>query len=241
MALPRLNESPSYSMEVPSSKQVVQYRPMLVKEQKILMIANESKDKVQMISGMLKTVEACIEGNINARTLPTYDIDYMFTQIRAVSVGETSDIQLPCDECEKFTEVSINIKGINPPQVNKNDIDTLIELTPEIKLKMKHPSYSIVLDGSVKGGDAEELSTADMMNFVIGCMDSIQTETDNISFKDEPLEEKQRFLDSLTTGQFTKLTDYIEKVPKLSQNINFNCEHCSHPNTRLLEGMESFF
>ena len=105
MALPKLNDNPSYRVTVPSTGQETSFRPFLVKEQKALLIAYETQDKKDMIRAVLKTIEACIEEPLRGN-LTTFDVDYLFTKIRAKSVGETADIQVKCSKCESINEVS---------------------------------------------------------------------------------------------------------------------------------------
>ena len=97
MALPRLNENSQYELTIPSNKEVIHYRPFLVKEQKVLMIAYESQDRGQILLGMLNTIEACVKEEVDVKKLSTFDVDYIFTQIRGKSVGETSDILIKCE------------------------------------------------------------------------------------------------------------------------------------------------
>ena len=109
MALPVVNESSWYSLEVPSTKQEITYRPFLVKEQKVLLIASESQDKKQVMDAIVNTISACVQEEIDFRRLPTFDIDYIFTQIRGKSVGESTEIIIKCDECEAQNDVSLDI------------------------------------------------------------------------------------------------------------------------------------
>ena len=111
MALPKLNDVPLYTMTVPSTGKQVKYRPFLVKEQKVLMLAGESQDKEQMLSSMLNTIESCIDDNINVKNLPTFDVDYLFTQIRAKSVGENANLMVKCSKCEKEVAGAGSVKS----------------------------------------------------------------------------------------------------------------------------------
>ena len=107
MALPQLNTSPSYTTKVPSTGQDVNFRPFLVKEQKVLLIAYESQDKSQIIKGILDTLDACLETDIDVHALTTFDVDYLFTQIRGKSVGERVDVKLKCQSCEEYKSLSL--------------------------------------------------------------------------------------------------------------------------------------
>jgi len=108
MALPKLNESPKYSLTIPSTRQEVRFRPYLVKEEKVLMIAMESEDQSKIFNAIADTIEACIEEPIAKNKLTTFDIEYMFVQIRSKSVGESIDLDLPCNKCETPNAININ-------------------------------------------------------------------------------------------------------------------------------------
>ena len=236
MALPRLNETPSYEMVIPSTGKKVRYRPFLVKEQKILMIAMESQDKKQILTSMVETLTACITENIDARDLATFDVDYMFTQLRSKSVGEKSTLVNTCKECGKKSDFTIDLEKINPPEVKKN---VKISLTDSISVLMKYPSYDAFIKNEKLLDDKNQ--TEQIMEFITECMDSIITDEEQIKLKDESIEEVQTFIDSLTSDQFKKLSDYIINLPRLRHTFKIKCEHCGAEEDKSLEGLEDFF
>lgn len=238
MALPKLNDVPMYSMKVPSTGKEVKYRPFLVKEQKVLMLAGESQDRKQMLTAMLDTIESCIEGNINVKNLPTFDVDYLFTQIRAKSVGENANMLTTCTNCEKEVKFTVDLSKLNVPEVKKRQ--SIIELTSEISVKMSYPSYPAIIENDTTD-ENEDMTTEFLMNFILNCIESIQTPEENIMMRDEQYDEKIRFIESLNTEQFERLGDFVKDMPKISHNVNLKCESCGHEETRILEGMESFF
>lgn len=235
MALPVLNENPEYEMIIPSKQEKVSFRPFLVKEQKVLMIAFESEDKNQILKAMLNTLDACIHSDIKVKDLPSFDIDYMFTQVRAKSVGETAEIKIKCKECSHANLVKVDLANVDPPKDIKKDI--IIELTDKYSLEMKYPNYT-ELFGTVAN---ETKETEAVMKFIISCMQGLLTDEERISMKDESLSEKQKFLESLNSEQFGKLTTFIQDLPKLSSLVEFNCESCNTSNTHELKGLEDFF
>ena len=113
MALPKLNDQPKFEITVPSTKEIHRFRPFLVKEEKVLLIALESNDQRQMLNAIADTVDACSNGSVRVNELTTYDIEYLFTQLRGKSVGETTKLQMICKECENTTEAVINLDDIN--------------------------------------------------------------------------------------------------------------------------------
>ena len=235
MALPKLNSAPVYEMTVPSTGQNITYRPFLVKEQKNLLIAFESQNRRDLVRAVQRTIESCVEDNIN-NNLTTFDVDYMFTQLRSKSVGEKSTLVNTCKECGKKTDFTIDLDKINPPEVKKN---VKISLTDSISVLMKYPSYDAFIKNEKLLDDKNQ--TEQIMEFIVECMDSIVTDDEQIRLKDESLEEIQSFVDSLTSDQFKKLSDYIANIPRLRHTFKIKCEHCGAEEEKSLEGLEDFF
>jgi hypothetical protein len=238
MALPKLNDVPMYTMIVPSTGKQVKYRPFLVKEQKVLMIAGESQDKKQMMSAMLDTIESCIQDNINVKRLPTFDVDYMFLQIRGKSVGENAHLNIPCSKCEEITGLDVDISKITPPQVKSNS--AVIKLNNEISVKLNYPSYTNMIENdSIINQD--DVNSEFILHYLLSCIESVQTEEENILMKDEPEKDKIDFIESLTSEQFEKLSNFIQDTPKIEHNIKIKCEKCGEETNTNLEGIQDFF
>ena len=236
MALPRLNENSQYELTIPSKKQIVQYRPFLVKEQKVLLIAYESQDRRQILNAMLNTIEACLKEPLNVKALSTFDVDYMFTQIRAKSVGETSDILIGCTECETQNEVKINLEEI---KIDVGETNNLIQLTDKISVRMRFPNYDYFISNDVLMGESTQ--SEQLMALVVSCLDAVETGDERISMQDESEEEIMGFLDSLTSEQFEKIAQFTLDLPKLEHEIAFNCKDCGADNKRTLRGIDDFF
>lgn len=237
MALPKLNEHAKYELEIPSTGRKINYRPFLVKEQKVLLIAFESQDRVQIVQSMLDTIESCTFESVKAQELSTFDVDYMFMKIRSKSVGETADISIKCSKCEDAVPIKINTENITIPKV---EVNNLIELTPEVKVKMKYPSYN----DFTKNPDVlkeNSTTTETLINFVIGCMEAIQTEDENILIKDEKHEDIVTFIDSLTQDQFNRISDFVSKMPKMTYTHEYTCQSCGNKDKIELEGLDDFF
>jgi hypothetical protein len=233
MALPKLNDSPKYDLVIPSTKQKVKFRPYLVKEEKVLMLASESGDNNQALQAIVDTIKACISDDINTSELTTFDVEYAFTQIRAKSVGETSTVGVKCNHCETQNEISIPLDDI---KVETPEVDNKIKLTEDISLKMKWPRYNDVL-----GQDLSNMTqTQQTFKLLIECIESVMTEDENIKFKDESEEEKLSFVESLTSEQFKSVREYIEKMPKMKYNLDYTCSNCNQNNNVTLEGMQDF-
>lgn len=235
MALPILNENPNYSMVIPSIQKEVRFRPFLVKEQKVLMIAQESNDRKQMLRAMVDTIKSCVDEEIDFDSLATFDVDYCFTQLRSKSVGEKATLTMNCEECQTPNDFEINLDQIEPPRTNNKN---LIELTPDINIKMRYPSYiDFITNETISEGKAQ---TEIIMEFIMLCIDSILTKDEQIRLKDESREEIVRFIESLNSKQFQKLSDFVQEIPKLSYDIEVPCSKCNHKTKTKLEGLESF-
>ena len=240
MGLPQLrNDVPKYEMIVPSTKQAVKFRPFLVKEQKTLLVAFESKDPKQILGSMLDCLESCVQG-INVHDLASFDVDYMFTQVRAKSVGETTQLLHACAECNEENEVKFNLQEINMNIDDDWDKKKVIQITDDISVELKYPTYKEVLSNDMlakKDGPVADL----LFESIISCLHSVQTENENILVKDEPKEEIERFMNSLTNQQLEKITGFVESMPTLSHNIDYECAKCKNKNTIELSGLQDFF
>ena len=237
MGLPNLlNDVPRYNIKLPSGSGEVKIRPFLVKEQKVLMIAAETKDAREIVKSMLDCVESCVEG-ANVQELPTHDLDYAFLKIRAKSVGEKANIITKCPSCEADNPVSINLEAIEFSE-DKSIKD--IKLSDKITLKMKYPTYKDMLKNEkIFSGDLTPTQTLFETMFL--CMDSVQNEEENILLKDEPREEVENFVNTFSSNQLQMVTDYIESLPRVEHTQEYTCASCSKENTFTMRGVQDFF
>ena len=236
MALPKLNDLPKYEITIPSTQKKVFFRPFLVKEQKVLMIAMESTDKIQILKAISDTIAACIEGNVNVSKLATFDVEYLFTQIRAKSVGENTKLGLTCGQCETVNEVTINIDDL---KINKSAVNNMVKLNDTITIKMRYPSFASIMNEDFLNNETSGVNQ--MYEMIVACMDSILTEEDNINLDDETYETKLEFLDQMTSEQFQKIMNFIDNIPKLSHPVEFKCSGCDKENEITLQGINDFF
>ena len=236
MALPKLNDMPKYSVVVPSTNQEIRIRPFVVKEEKILLIAMESNDPKQIASAIMDTIVSCSEGISDARKLTSYDVEYLFMQIRSRSVGETSQVRVKCKSCDTNNDVTINIDDI---KINQNIPDSKIQLTDNIVLKMKPPSYMQVARNEQIIGESTMMDK--IFAIIIESIDSIMTEEERIDFSEYNQQDQIEFLESMTGEQFSKIREYMENQPILKHDVNFTCESCGVMNEYVLEGIQDFF
>ena len=238
MALPVLsNDKPTYEVVVPSTQETFKFRPFLVREQKSLLIAFESQDNKQILTTMLNCIESCVPG-IDLNKLATFDLDYVFTQIRAKSVGEKSTILTKCIKCEEENKVEINLEDI---KMEKAEIKSkVIPITDQINVQMKYPTYMDVLaNPNISNDNSSEVEV--LFDSIRSCLYAVQSGDDNIVISQEPIEEVDKFINSLTNQQLEKITQFVSNMPTLAHKQKFKCEKCGHENTLALKGLQDFF
>ena len=234
MALPKLNDSPKYEIVIPSTQKSIKYRPFLVKEQKVLLMALESEDQRQILNSIVSTIDACVIDPINTSELTTFDVEYMFTQIRAKSVGETSDIQIRCKSCEHMNPVKIKLDDI---KIDMPNTEKTIKINDQYSITMKYPKYASSIDTAVSG----KSSTEQMYGLIANCLDTLLTEDEIINFADESKEDVLNFVESLTSTQFEQIVAFVQNMPQLKHDVKYDCEACGEHNEIELQGMQDFF
>lgn len=235
MALPKLNSAPVYEMTIPSTGQNVTYRPFLVKEQKNLLIAFESQNRRDLVRAVQRTIDACVEDDI-ANNLTTFDVDYMFTKIRSKSVGETADILIPCSECETKNEVKVDLDDVS---VTDEIPEMMVPINEDVSVQMKFPTYDDFL-GNTTLLDSSTVTEA-LIQLIITCMDSVLTDEERYSLRDETAEDVINFLESMTSEQFERVSQFANNIPNVTKTVSFSCESCGHENEKTLRGLDDFF
>jgi hypothetical protein len=236
MTLPRHTNYPKFNCTLPSLQQSIHFRPYNVGEEKVLLLAFESGDDLMAAKAIADIVKTCVEEDIDITKLATFDIEYMFLQIRSKSVGETSTILLRCD-CEHPNSIDIDVSTIN---INKKDFpNTKIKLNDEMELTMGFPRYSeaIQKENILKGESYTEI----LYHLSLMCLHSLHTDSDSFMFKDEPEEEVKEFMDSLSTSHYQKILEYVNDLPSLKYEAEFVCNKCDKENKYTLQGLQDFF
>tara|TARA_R100000353_G_scaffold49104_1_gene38920 strand:+ start:17301 stop:18011 length:711 start_codon:yes stop_codon:yes gene_type:complete len=236
MALPKLNESIKYTTKIPSTGEQVSYRPFLIKEEKILLIAMETQDEKIIINSIGDTVNACVIEDIDAFSLPLFDLEYLFLQIRSKSVGETSTVSIGCKSCGHRNEVTIPIDEIKitVPKAKKH-----IELNNDITLLMKYPSLSDILKTKALDGNNTEIERN--METFYACLEAVETSEERFLIADETHDEIEAFVESLTSSQFEHIKKFVDTIPTLRHTVKYKCQSCGTENTRILQGTNDFF
>lgn len=238
MPLPKIS-TPHYTLELPSTGQEIQYRPFLVKEEKVLVIALESEDTKQITNAIKNVIKNCVlTKGIKVEALPTFDIEYLFLNIRGKSVGEEIEVNIICPDDETTTtKVTLNLDDI---KVQKNENHTnKIKVDSSIMMEMKYPS----LDQFIKNNfDFNDTSAMDQsFDLIASCIDKIYTEEEVWAAADVTKKELVEFLEQMNSSQFKEIEKFFETMPKLSHKISV-----TNPNTKVesevvLEGLASFF
>ena len=238
MPLPTI-ATPTYELELPSTGKTIKYRPFLVKEEKLLVLALESENTKEISTAIQAVLKSCIKSRgVKVEQLPTFDIEYLFLHIRGKSVGEEIEVNLICpDDNETSIPVTINIDDIavqKPKDHNKQ-----IKLDKNLMMELKYPS----LEQFVKNNfDFEGGSQVDQSFEVIaGCIDKIYTEEEVWSTSDCTKKEVTNFLEQMSSKQFKEVEKFFETMPKLSHEVEITNPNTKVKSTVVLEGLSSFF
>jgi len=238
MPLPKI-ATPTYELELPSTGETIQYRPFLVKEEKVLVIALESEDTKQITTAIKTVIKNCIKTKgIKVDTLPTFDIEYLFLNIRGKSVGEEIEVNIICPD-DGETEVSVTI-DIDSIQIQKSDEHTnKIQLDDDIMMVMKYPSLDQFIKNNFDFNDKNVMDQS--FDLIASCIESICTEEDVWATADCTKKEVNEFLESMNSSQFKGVEKFFETMPKLAHTVSV-----TNPNTKVksdvvLEGLASFF
>jgi len=237
MALPKM-QTPVYSLTIPSLKKEVKFRPFLVKEEKALLLAQQSEDPNVMVDTLKQVIASCVLEPINVDDLAIFDYEYIFTQIRAKSVDEFAKLIFLCDVCEDDkAKVKVRI-ALNDSKVEFDEKhDKKIPLYDDVGVMMKYPTLDVMNDlDRARTGDITVL-----FNVIIKCMDYVYTSDEIMYMKEQTSEEKIEFLDSLTSEQFAKLEQFFTNMPKFRQSVQYDCPVCNRHHDKILEGMNYFF
>ena len=238
MPLPKI-ATPTYELVLPSSGETIRYRPFLVKEEKVLVIALESEDTKQITTAIKAVLKSCVlTKGIKVETLPTFDIEFLFLNIRGKSVGEELEVNVICpDDGETQVPVTINLDDI---QIQKSDKhDNQIKLDDNIMMELKYPS----LDQFIKNNFEFDEKNAMQQSFdlIASCIDKIYTEEEVWATADCTKKEMGEFLESMNSTQFKGIEKFFETMPKLSHTIKVTNPNTKKKSEVVLEGLASFF
>jgi hypothetical protein len=236
MALPKLI-TPTYELEIPSTDEKIKYRPFLVKEEKILMMAMESKATADITQAVKDIVSECTFNKVKIDDMPMFDVEYIFLQIRAKSVGEVSKLKLLCQDDKKtYAEIELNLNDVKV-QVGE-DHTNKIELDNGMGMIMTYPTIDSFADGGIK-----DINASNMLEVISGCILQIYEEDGKKTYdsKDQTKKELSEFIEQLSTKQFKDVQKFFETMPKLKHEITITNPKTKKESKITLSGLNDFF
>ena len=240
MPLPKI-ATPSYELELPSTGKTIQYRPFLVKEEKLLVIALESQDTKQITNAIKAVIRSCVlTKSVKVENLPTFDIEFLFLNIRGKSVGEDIDVKIICPDDEE-TEVTINV-NLDDIKVQKSEGHSKqIKLDKDLMMELKYPSLNEFVKSNFDPNDTDRSAMDQSFDLISTCIDKIYNEDEVWAASDCTKKEIKDFLESMNSSQFKKIETFFDTMPKLSHTVMV-----TNPNTKVesevvIEGLASFF
>ena len=234
MALPKV-VAPTYELELPSNGKKIKYRPFLVKEEKVLLIAMDSEDEKQITQATVDVINACVTSRIKIQDLPSFDLEYVFLKIRAASVGEEITVNVVClDDNKTKVQHTININDVEVFKP-KGHTDKVM-INKNVGVIMKYPKLDHFIEFGVRGE-----TDMDGLDIIIGCIDQIFDGEDVTEASDCTTKELKEFIESLTQRQFNKVSKFFETMPKLQHKFDVVNPNTKKSSTYTLEGLQSFF
>jgi hypothetical protein len=240
--LPKI-DVPIYEIKLPSTGESIKFRPFTVKEEKLFLMAYESEDVKYSVDTIIQVLNNCVVSDIDIKDLPTFDIEYLFLNLRARSIGEIVKLKYRCNndvgtekepqKCNSSVEIELNVLEVEPSK-NPNHTNK-IQLSEELGIVMKYPKMGLIKDNT----EVDDFNV--VLDLIISCIDYIY-DKDNLYYaKDSTKEELTEFLDSLQSKDLEKIKDFFDTMPKLKKNMDFSCKKCGYTENIELEGLQSFF
>ena len=237
MPLPTIS-TPTYELVLPSSNRKIKFRPFLVKEEKILIIALESQDQKQIANAVKTILSSCIlTKGIKIDKLSTFDIEYLFLNVRGKSVGEKIDVMITCpDDGKTQVPMSINIDSIKVQKSKEHNPD--IKLDETFTLRMRYPSLNEFIKSNFDAGD---IKVDDTFELIASCVDQVYSEEESWTQEDCTKKELVDFIDQLNSSQFKEIEKFFDTMPKLSHTLKVINPNTNVESEIVIEGLQSFF
>lgn len=243
MALPKL-DAPIFTAKLISNGKEVKFRPFTVKEEKLFLMAHQSDDTTAITDTILQILNNCVLDDLDVKKLPIFDIEYLFLNLRARSVGEVVSLNYRCNNtvkgeddeekrCNNQVSIDVNLLEIQP-EINEKHSNK-IELNPNLGIVMKYPTLEII----DKFKATDEIDT--VIDMIISCIDYIYDEENLYYSKDSSEDELIEFMDSLPSKDLERIKEFFDTLPKLRKNMEFKCGKCGYHENIELEGLQSFF
>jgi len=245
MALPKI-DVPTYETKLISSGKIVKYRPFLVKEQKLFLMAAQSTDEKETVDVVKQVLNNCILSEIDVDDLPTFDLEHLFMQLRARSVGEVVNLKYNCNNivkddkgeekvCGSLVKFDLNILDIKPTIDEKHS--SKIEISDKLGIMMKYPTLSLIKDaGNLVNEDIDTV-----LNVIVSCIDYIYDEEQMYYAKDSTKEELLEFIENLQQEDMEKIQLFFSTMPKITKTLDFKCKKCGYEEEVMVQGIQNFF
>jgi hypothetical protein len=242
MALPKI-DVPIFDLKLPSTGKKIKFRPFTVKEEKLFLMATQDNDSKTAFSTVIQVLNNCILSEIDIEKLPMFDVEFIFLNLRARSIGEVVDLSYKCNnevqgsdgpsKCNNVVNIKMNLLEIEPTidETHSNKV----ELTDKMGIVMKYPSIEFL--GNELGDDEFDV----VIDLIVDCIDYIYDENQIYYAKDSTREELIDFLDSLQSKELEKIKEFFDTLPKIKKDLDFKCGKCGHEEKIVLEGIQSFF
>ena len=237
MPLPKIN-TPTYELSLPSNGKKIKYRPFLVREEKILIMALETENQKQITDAVVEILDACImTRGIKVQNLATFDIEYIFLNVRSKSVGETINVNIICPDDEKTSvEVPIDLESI---KVKKDKSHTnIVKIDDNLSLKLKYPSMDQFIESNFESSDDTIKNT---MKVITSSIDMIFSEEESWNASESTEKELEDFIEQLNSKQFQTIEKFFDTMPKLSHKVKVTNPKTNVESTVILEGLAAFF
>jgi hypothetical protein len=226
-------QTPTYELKLISIEEPVEYRPFLVKEEKILLTAMEDNDPNEIIRAVKQILINCTITEVDVENLPTFDMEYLFLNIRSKSIGETSDIIINCEVCEESIPLTIELDDIQPTMDESHT--PRITLNDDLTIEMKYPTMENITTFSQGSSTEQTFKMIEESIFAI-------YDSENVYYlEDFPKTERENFINSLTQEQFLSIANFFNTMPTLTKDIKYECKKCDELKTITLSGLQSFF
>ena len=240
MPLPKIN-TPTYELVLPSTGKKIKYRPFLVREEKILIMAMESEDMNQITSAIIQIITDCLlTKDIKVESLATFDIEYLFLNIRAKSVGETIEVNITCpDDGKTQVEMSINIDDIKVKKTRGHK--NIVKLDDDISMKLKYPSLNQFIENNFEVNQANTGDIGQSLSMISSCIEMVYNQEESWEASDCTQKELSEFIEQMNTKQFKQIEKFFTTMPKLSHEIAVKNPNTGVESEVVLEGLASFF
>tara|TARA_B100000900_G_C20436133_1_gene657052 strand:+ start:180 stop:893 length:714 start_codon:yes stop_codon:yes gene_type:complete len=237
MALPKI-ETPSYTMVLPSREGEIKFRPFTVKEEKILMMAQETGEQKDIVMAMSDVIESCTYGELKCKDLPIFDLEYIFLQLRAKSVGEIAKIKVLCpDDMKTYTEVEVDLTEVDVHVDDSHKNEIVIDEKRKLGVVFNYPT----LNTYNVSKNIDNVKTQDVFDLIYACVDHIYEGDKIYPGKDSTLEEKKEFFDSINQNNLVDIRKFFDTLPTVKYEVEIENPKTKVKNTVTLRGLQDFF